>query len=87
MKKRHRWGPEVDGVRRCSNCGLEVKPSDVKRGGLGPCIPGRWKTNSTVDDNVNPVTHCRVCDTDVPNTIFCLNCAAQLHPLGWRPEA
>lgn len=48
---RHRWQEKFfnpfgnrtftrrfDGMMVCVNCGLEAKKSQVRRGGLGPCI-------------------------------------------------
>lgn len=71
----------------CAECGLEVRESDARRGGLGPCIPGRWKVKNPVDDDLSALVTCKNCKKLVPNTTFCLSCAAQMHPLNWVPGA
>ena len=85
-KKRHRWGVPSRGMVSCRDCGLEVKESDRKRGGLGPCIIGRWKLKVKSPDDIDTLVECPECHKKVPNTITCIFCGGLIHPLGWKRE-
>ena len=45
----------------------------------------RKREGAGMIDSDEIVIKCPACDTDIPNTRFCLNCAHQLHPIGWNP--
>ena len=78
----HSWQEGAEkGYLRCEKCGLVVKSYKVKRGGLPPCKP---KINFI--ESKEFVIRCPECEKLVPNTIFCINCSKQLHPLNWRRE-
>ena len=85
--RRHRWDPSVGGYVRCSRCGLEVRESAMRRGGLGPCEPGRWKFASEAGESeVDGLAICKSCEKLVPDAIVCIYCGEQLHHLGWTPR-
>jgi len=87
VKARHKWGySTMKGYVKCRQCGLEVKESDRKRGGLGPCTVDRWKTKQKPITEISPVILCPSCKKLVVNTIFCISCGHQLHELGWTPK-
>ena len=54
-------------------------------------LPEVTISESKISDYVDPAiasgvaTICPNCKRTVNNTRFCLNCAHQLHPIGWTP--
>lgn len=87
MSLRHRWGPSIEeGYVKCLNCGLEVRKSDRSRGGLGPCETGRWKITKFKESSETALIECPNCKKQVFNSIFCIYCAHQLHPLNYKKE-
>ncbi len=83
---RHRWLPStVKGFVKCNNCGLEVRKYMLKRGGLGPCEPDKWKIEAHVEGE-SALISCPACEKLVPNSIICVYCAHQLRPLDYGGE-
>jgi len=77
---RHRWKVK-DGIASCMNCPLVVKEYRIKMGGLPKCV--KQKSETPKDVYIDALVICPKCKNKVPNTIFCVYCAVQLHPLGW----
>lgn len=88
MSKRHRWGISGDkGYVKCIKCGLEVLESDRKRGGLGPCILGRWNSIGYKELKESPFIECPNCKQEVIDNIFCIYCGHQLHPINYMKSS
>jgi len=77
---RHNWIIK-DGIAKCLNCPLVVKEYRIKRGGLPKCV--RQKSDTPKIPDADGLIICSKCNKMVPDTIFCVYCAVQLHPLGW----
>ena len=84
---RHRW-KRKDGYATCMNpgCGIRVKEYRIKRGGITPChkmIKEQPKLIESSEETYDYLVKCKVCGKMIPDTIFCVYCAVQRHPLGW----
>lgn len=77
---RHDW-KRKDGLALCLNCGIQVKEYRIKMGGLPKCMKQSKETSK--DPDADGLVVCSKCNKMVPDTIFCIYCAVQLHPLGW----
>lgn len=82
---RHTWNPSKEGYLKCAACDLEVKAYRVKRGGLPPCNPKLEEKH--VEDSKSTLVQCPHCQMTVPNTVTCLYCGSQLHPLNYNPDS
>jgi len=77
----HKW-KRKDGLAICLDCGLQVKEYRIKHGGLPKCV--KQKQGDSKDPDADGLVICSKCNNLIPNTIFCVYCANQLHPLGWE---
>ena len=77
----HNW-KRKGGLALCLNCGIQVKDYRINRGGLPKCV--KQKSEDPTPNHMDALVMCPKCKNIVPDTIFCLYCANQLHPLGWE---
>lgn len=82
---RHIW-LRKGGFAVCQRCTIKVKDYRIKRGGITPChviVKEHKKLDESSEEDLNSIVTCGNCGHKVPDTIICLYCAVQRHPLGW----
>ena len=79
---RHIW-KRKDGWATCQRCNITIKEYRIKLGGISACheiVKDHKRIDESSEDHI--VT-CGSCGQRVPDTIICIYCGVQRHPLGW----
>lgn len=82
---RHIWKRD-EGWATCQRCSIRVKEYRIKLGGISPCheiVKEHKKIEELNEVGEDHLVTCGNCGQRVPDTIICVYCAVQRHPLGW----